>query len=71
MQMQVQRINVSVVSGRDAPETIHLDQIFNKAKEVAENSVILPLAQSLEEVNNLLTVPSQWKPLSKKDRVNP
>ena len=27
LQMQVQRINISVVSGRDVPETIDLDQI--------------------------------------------
>ena len=71
MQVQVPRINVSVVSGRDVPETIDLDQIFDEAKEVAENSVILPPAQSLEEVNNPLTDHSQWKPLSKTDRVNP
>ncbi len=51
MQMQVQRINVSVVSGRDVPETIDLDQIFDEAEEVAENSVILPPAQPLKEVS--------------------
>ena len=59
MQMQVQRINVSVVSGRDVPETIDLDQIFDEAKKVSKNSAILPLIQTLEEVNNPLSDQSQ------------
>ena len=59
MQMQVQRINVSVVSGRDVPETIDLDQIFDEAKKVSKNSAILPLIQTLEEVNTPLSDQSQ------------
>ena len=59
MQMQVQRINVSVVSGRDVPETIDLDQIFYEAKKVSKNSAILPLIQTLEEVNTPLSDQSQ------------
>ena len=59
MQMQVQRINVSVVSGRGVPETIDLDQIFDEAKKVSKNSAILPLIQTLEEVNTPLSDQSQ------------
>ena len=48
MQMQVLRINVSVVSGRDVPETIDLDQILNQSEDIAEKSSVIPPDQRIE-----------------------
>ena len=52
MQMQVLRINVSVVSGRDVPATIDLDQILNQSEEIAEKSSVPPLDTAVEEELN-------------------
>lgn len=49
MQMQVQRINVSVVTGRNVPKTIDLDQILDEAEHFAEESSIFPLSERLEK----------------------
>ena len=48
MQMQVLRINVSVVSGRDVTETIDLDQILNQSEDIAEKSSVIPQDQRIE-----------------------
>ena len=41
--MQVLKINVSMISCRDVPETIELDQILNQSKDIAEKAfIILP-----------------------------
>ena len=41
--MQILRINVNVISGRDVPETIDLDQILNQSEDIAEKAfIILP-----------------------------
>ena len=50
--MQVLRINVSVISGRDVPETIDLDQILNQSEDIAEDiageTPIIPPDQLVE-----------------------
>jgi len=40
--MQVLRINVSVISGRDVPETIDLDQTLNQSEDIADKAFIIP-----------------------------
>ena len=52
MQMQVLRINVSVVSGRDVPETIDLDQILNQSEDIAEKTSVIPSDQLVEVESN-------------------
>ena len=45
MQMQVQRINVSVVTGSNVPKTIDLDQILDEAEHFADESSIFPISE--------------------------
>ena len=52
MQMQVLRIKVSVVSGRDVPETIDLDQILNQSEDIAERTSVSPSDQLVEVESN-------------------
>jgi len=41
--MQVLRINASMISCRNVPETIDLDQILNQSQDIAEKAfIILP-----------------------------
>ena len=46
--MQMLRINVSVVSGRDVPETIDLEQILNQSEDIAGETSIIPPDQLVE-----------------------
>ena len=51
MQMQVQRINVSVVSGQDVPKTLDLEDILFEAESLLETSSI---PASLQPVNKIV-----------------
>ena len=54
MQMQVHRINVSVVSGQDVPETLDLDDILFEAETLLETSSIPASLQPVNKLNEIV-----------------
>ena len=54
MQMQVHRINVSVVSGQDVPETLDLDDILFEAETLLETSSIPASLQPVNKLNEII-----------------
>ena len=54
MQMQVQRINVSVVSGQDVPKTLDLEDILFEAESLLETSSIPASLQPVNKLNEIV-----------------
>lgn len=54
MQMQVHRINVSVVSGQDVPKTLDLDDILFEAESLLETSSIPASLQPVNKLNEIV-----------------
>ena len=54
MQMQVHRINVSVVSGQDVPETLDLDDILFEAETLLETSSVPASLQPVNKLNEIV-----------------
>lgn len=54
MQMQVHRINVSVVSGQDVPKTLDLEDILFEAESLLETSSIPASLQPVNKLNEIV-----------------
>ena len=54
MQMQVHRINVSVVSGQDVPKTLDLDDILFEAESLLETSSVPASLQPVNKLNEIV-----------------
>lgn len=54
MQMQVHRINVSVVSGQDVPKTLDLDDILFEAETLLETSIVPASLQPVNKLNEIV-----------------
>ena len=54
MQMQVHRINVSVVSGQDVPKTLDLGDILFEAESLLETSSIPASLQPVNKLNEIV-----------------